>query len=126
MKCVVRPLQQLQLQESQGQGETLQLALAAEQSKNLEMEKRLILKQEQERAMKEELEKCQRQVKGQEAEGKPTDSAQIRFLKQAVYHLLTDFHAEEQLRAIISILDFDAKERKAVYGKMHEKGGLYR
>ncbi len=49
------------------------------------------------------------------------DKVQLCFLKQAVYHLLTDFHAEDQLRAIISILDFSAQERKAVYAKVDEK-----
>ena len=49
------------------------------------------------------------------------DKMQLHFLKQAVYHLLTDFHAEDQLRAILSILDFSAQERKAVYAKVEEK-----
>lgn len=49
------------------------------------------------------------------------DIMQLHFLKQAVYHLLTDFHAEDQLRAILSILDFGAQERKAVYAKVEEK-----
>ncbi len=57
------------------------------------------------------------------------DKMQLHFLKQAVYHLLTDFHAEDQLRAILSILDFGAQERKAVYAKVEEKKkssrGLY-
>ena len=57
------------------------------------------------------------------------DKMQLHFLKQAVYHLLTDFHAEDQLRAILSILDFSAQERKAVYAKVEEKKkhsrGLY-
>ena len=49
------------------------------------------------------------------------DEMQLHFLKQAVYHLLTDFHAEDQLRAIVSILDFGPQERKAVYAKLQEK-----
>ena len=57
------------------------------------------------------------------------DESKLQFLKQAVFHLLTDFHADDQLRAIISILDFSAQERKAVYAKTQEKKkalrGLY-
>ena len=57
------------------------------------------------------------------------DKMQLHFLKQAIYHLLTDFHAEDQIRAILSILDFSAQERKAVYAKVEEKKkysrGLY-
>ena len=129
----------LQLQESKVQGELLQSAVATEQAKSLELENRLILQQEQEQALKEELESCQTQLHSQSEGKKPhrhssnpsngssaVNDAQLLFLKQAVYHLLTDFHAEEQLRAIISILDFSAQERKAVYSKLQEKGGLYR
>lgn len=57
------------------------------------------------------------------------DESKLQFLKQAVFHLLTDFHADDQLRAIISILDFSAQERKAVYAKTQERKratrGLY-
>ena len=49
------------------------------------------------------------------------DEMQLSFLKQAVFHLLTGFHAEDQLRAIVSILDFSAQERKAVYARVQEK-----
>lgn len=49
------------------------------------------------------------------------DETQIAFLKQAVYHLLTDSHAEEHVRAIVSILNFSAQERKAVYSKVQER-----
>ena len=51
------------------------------------------------------------------------DEMQLHFLKQAVYHLLTDFHADDQLRAIVSILDFGAQERKNVYAKLQERKG---
>jgi len=51
------------------------------------------------------------------------DQVQLHFLKQAIYHLLTDFHAEDQLRAILSILDFGPQERKLVYAKVQEKKG---
>ena len=49
------------------------------------------------------------------------DSIQLHFLKQAVYHLLTDFHAEDQLRAVVSLLNFSPQERKAVYAKHDRK-----
>ena len=49
------------------------------------------------------------------------DETQLAFLKQAVYHLLTDFHADDQLRAIISLLDFTAQERKSIYAKAPER-----
>lgn len=51
------------------------------------------------------------------------DETQLAFLKQAVYHLLTDFHADDQLRAIISLLDFSAQERKTIYAKAPERKG---
>ena len=51
------------------------------------------------------------------------DEMQLRFLKQAVFQLLTDFHAEEHLRAILSILKFTPQERKEVYAKFQEKKG---
>lgn len=132
-----------QLQELKGQSDKFQSALRAEQLRSQELEGSLSLQQEQEKEiemLKMELEKYKLQSKGRlswQQHTPPTspvsmsgpmaiDAAQQLFLKQAVYHLLTDFHAEEQLRAIVSILDFDAKERKAVYSKMQEKGGLYR
>lgn len=107
----------------------MQSAVQAEQVKNLELENRLALRQDEEEVLRGKL-----QHKGaspwetnpSSADGASINTAQQLFLKQAVYHLLTDFHAEEQLRAIVSILDFNAQERKAVYSKLQEKGGLYR
>lgn len=49
------------------------------------------------------------------------DTSQVQFLKQAIYHYLTDYHAEEQVRAIVSILDFTVQERKTVYSKLHDR-----
>ncbi len=115
------------------QGEGFQAALKAEHVKTAELEKRLVLSQELEGALRGELDKLQQQNKEGRSwqrqnslDSGAIDGAQLLFLKQAVYHLLIDFHAEEQLRAIISILDFSAQERIAVYGKVQEKGGLYR
>lgn len=115
------------------QGERLQSALKAEQDKNQELESHLALMQEQEKELetaRSELEECKLQLQRGKLPWQHSsaviDGAQQLFLKQAVLHLLTDFHAEEQLRAIVSILDFNAQERKAVYSKMQEKGGFYR
>ena len=125
----------LQLQELRGQGERLQTALRTEQQKSQELQSCAALKQEQEKeiqTLKSELDKYRGRLSWQQRSPPgspvltPIDGAQQLFLKQAILHLLTDFHAEEQLRAIVSILDFDAKERKAVYSKIQEKGGLYR
>lgn len=122
------------------QGERLESALRAEQVKNQELESHLVLSSEREKEARGELEQCrillqtrkdteQRQQQEARSPTSPVlpaiDSTQQMFLKQAVYHLLIDFHAEEQLRAIISILDFTAQERMAVYSKMQEKG-LYK
>ena len=134
---MVREVFWFQLQEFKVQGERFESALRTEQIKNKELEVRVThgdqLEKELE-SVRTELHKCQ-QVKGKQSWQRQTsnpdsasviDSAQQLFLKQAVYHLLTDFHAEEQIRAIVSILDFTAQERKAVYTKFQEKGGLYR
>lgn len=51
-----------------------------------------------------------------------SDDSQMIFLKQAVYHLLIDSRPEEHLRAIASMLNFTAEERKTVYAKFKEKG----
>lgn len=109
----------------------MQAAVQAEQVKNIELENKLVLRQEQEDELRGELDRLQHRSPWERqastsSGGGAIDDSQFLFLKQAVLHLLTDFHAEEQLRAIISILDFTAQERKAVYSKLQEKGGLYR
>lgn len=118
------------MQEFKLQEERSQSAVQAEQVKNIELENKLVLKQEQEDVLRGELERLQHRSpwkrQASTDSGGAIDGTQFLFLKQAVLHLLTDFHAAEQLRAIISILDFSAQERKAVYGKLQEKGGLYR
>lgn len=129
-----------QLQEFKTQSERLQSALQAERVHKQELESRLVAAQQHEKEVEElrnDLERCKLQLHGKGArkpwqqqpsspDSAAIDGTQQLFLKQAVYYLLTDFHAEEQLRAIISILDFNAQERKAVYSKMQEKGGLYK
>ena len=123
----------LQLQESRVQEEKLQSALKIEQVKTQELETRLVLTQEMERELRTELDECRLELvrnKNKQhishSDSPLIDAVQQRFLKQAIFYLLTDFHAEEQLRAIISILDFTAQERKSVYSKMQEKGGFYK
>ena len=61
-----------------------------------------------------------RKVKS-EADSDGMDSSRLNFLKQAVYHYLVDYHAEEQVRAIVSMLDFNPEERKRVYSKQQER-----
>ncbi|XP_065193369.1 kinesin-like protein KIF3B [Sycon ciliatum] len=45
------------------------------------------------------------------------------FLKSSVLHFFTDAHPYEQAKAIVSILDFDAQDRKKIYAKLDEKFG---
>lgn len=125
------------MRESKVHGERLQTQLQREQAKTHEMEKSLAERtQEREKEMEQLRTQLidtrqklnQRRFSSAEsvsASSNPgpgsIDQMQLHFLKQAVYHLLTDFHAEDQLRAILSILDFSAQERKAVYAKVQEK-----
>ena len=131
----------LQLRESKIQRERVEVSLQQEHSRCEQLEKQLSSSlQEKDKEMEQlntKLLNAQQKLK----KGLPTlaegsnpgvdrmDKMQLHFLKQAVYHLLTDFHAEDQLRAILSILDFGAQERKAVYAKVEEKKkasrGLY-
>lgn len=112
----------------------MQSALYAEQVRSQELESRLAAWEEQDTEMEElrsDLEKCKLQLHSrgrsswqqQQPSSPAINGAQQLFLKQAVLHLLTDVHAEEQLKAIISILDFSAQERKAIYSK---RQGLYK
>lgn len=124
---------QLDLRNAKLQGERATACLQQEQSKVAELERKL-------HEMSEEKDKEIEQLKSQLVETRQKiiqrksstaadsnpgpdaiDQVQLNFLKQAVYHLLTDFHAEDQLRAILSILDYGPQERKAVYAKVQEK-----
>ena len=49
------------------------------------------------------------------------EATQVTFLRQSIYHYLTGYHAEEQVRAIISMLEFTPEERKRVYAKQQER-----
>ena len=53
--------------------------------------------------------------------GAGMDSSHVVFLRQSIYHYLTGYHADEQVRAIISMLDFTPEERKQVYAKQQER-----
>ena len=140
----------VQIRESKLKGERLQSQLQRDQAMTADLEKRLSGKldekdKELEQLRAQLIDTRQKLNQGQRrhssaagmssiaASSNPgpesIDEMQLHFLKQAVYHLLTDFHAEDQLRAILSILDFSAQERKAVYAKVQEKKrtsrGLY-
>ena len=53
--------------------------------------------------------------------GAGMDGSHVVFLRQSIYHYLTGYHADEQVRAIISMLDFTPEERKQVYAKQQER-----
>lgn len=134
------------------QGERLQVYLQREQARSSELERRhtedLQQKEKEVEQLKSQLIEARQKLSQQQSlhpaqrrksstvlatDSNPgpegMDESKLQFLKQAVFHLLTDFHADDQLRAIISILDFSAQERKAVYAKTQEKKkatrGLY-
>lgn len=146
------PTVSIQLRESKLQGERLQAYLQREQAKSSELERRysesLQQKEKEVEQLKSQLIEARQNLTQQQqpsqrrksssmlqiaTDSNPgpegMDESKLQFLKQAVFHLLTDFHADDQLRAIISILDFSAQERKAVYAKTQEKKkalrGLY-
>lgn len=123
---------QLSLREYQQRADHLEAVLLEERSQSVEQEKRfgeLYTKKckEVEQLTSQLIEARQKmpKSKGKEISGTipDVDDAQLSFLKQAVYHLLTDSHAEEHLRAIVSILNFTPQERKTVYAKVQEKKG---
>lgn len=137
----------MQLRESKIQKERIEISLQQERARCEHLEEQLsaslVEKDKELEQMKSQLVNIQQKLKQREesssrsmdlAEGSNPgvdrmDKMQLHFLKQAIYHLLTDFHAEDQLRAIMSILDFMPQERKAVYAKVEEKKrssrGLY-
>lgn len=112
--------------------EEMQQLLWLEQSKVKGLQQMLESTQQQQKEKEKEVEELKVQLidmrKKNTRPGPTTltapatlDESQIQFLKQAIYHYLTDYHAEEQVRAIVSILDFTAQERKTVYGKLHDR-----
>ena len=112
--------------------EEMQQQLGVEQSKVKELQRMLERSQLQQQKKEKEVEALKLQLidvrkKTTKLDHSVTASAdildkpQIQFLKQAIYHYLTDYHAEEQVRAIVSILDFSVQERKTIYGKLHDR-----
>ena len=124
---------QLDLRNAKLQGERATACFQQEQSKVAELERKLHETSEEKDKEIEQLksqlvdtrQKIIQRKSSTAADCNPgpdaIDQVQLNFLKQAVYHLLTDFHAEDQLRAILSILDYGPQERKAVYAKVQEK-----
>lgn len=114
-----------------------QITLHQERTKHSEMERRFgeiasKKKREIDQLSSQLVEARQRMTKNvssgkQEEKGaSQVNEMQIRFLKQAVYQLLTGIHAEEHLRAISSILNFTPQERKEVYAEFQENKGRTR
>jgi len=126
---------QLEVRDTKLQGERMGACLQREQSKVVELEKKLHETSEEKGREIEQLksqlvesrQKIIQRKSSVASDSNPgpgaIDQVQLHFLKQAIYHLLTDFHAEDQLRAILSILDFGPQERKLVYAKVQEKKG---
>ena len=122
-------LQQWQLSMAEQQQEIEQLtgALQQERARLVELEKKFgevySKKQKEVEQLTAQLSESRKGYKEKRISKADctVDETQIAFLKQAVYHLLTDSHAEEHIRAIVSILNFSAQERKAVYSKIQER-----
>ena len=111
--------------------EEMQQQLQVEQSKVKELQQILERTQLQQDKKEKEVESLKLQLiearkktakvdHGTTASTDTLDKPQLQFLKQAIYHYLTDYHAEEQVRAIVSILDFSVQERKTIYSKLHD------
>ena len=114
--------------------EEMQQQLGVEQSKVKELQQMLERSQLQQQKKEKEVEALKLQLIDvrkktakldhsvtASADTDTLDKPQIQFLKQAIYHYLTDYHAEEQVRAIVSILDFSVQERKSIYSKLHDR-----
>ena len=109
--------------------EEMQRLVQLEQSKVKELQQALEKKQSQLKAKGKEVEELKLQLievrkgtkKETDSKAPGLDGSQMQFLKQALFHYLTDYHAEEQVRAIVSILDFTAQERKTVYTKLQDR-----
>lgn len=126
---------QLDLRECTQQKERAQKMLLDERHKSLKMSESMSQIREQLTDNQKELE----QLKSQLAQLRTKSSSshavagkqgkddigmeitQVTFLRQSIYHYLTGYHAEEQVRAIISMLEFTPEERKRVYAKQQER-----
>ena len=125
----------LQLQQYQVENKRLYAALVAEQTKTRELEGKVVFSQEKDRqieALKSDLQDS-KAVLRQYGSATPTtplspvspippiNGMQQEFLKQAIFHLLTEQHADEQIKAISSILNFSAQQRIAIKLKRPER-----
>jgi len=121
-----------QLQEYQVENKHLYAALLAEQTKTRELEGQVVFSQEKDRqieALKSDLQDSRRLHSSATpttplspvTPTSPMDGMQQEFLKQAIYHLLTEQHADEQVKAISSILNFSAHQRLAIKSKRQER-----
>ena len=129
---------QLSVRKYQQQVQQLEATLMAERSHSVELEKHFselyAKKNKEAEQLMVQLAEARKKVPNKRGGGSLTSSgvdvsvevSQLQFLKQAVYHLLIDSRPDEHLRAIVSILDFSAEERKAVYGKFQEKRSYIR
>ena len=125
---------QLSIREYQQRVKQLEAALMQERSHSVELEQRfseLYAKKSKEvDQLTVQVVEARKKISNKQKADKSSDfcfsnvdDSQLLFLKQAVYHMLIDSRPEEHLRAIVSILNFSAEERKAVYAKFQEKRG---
>ncbi len=125
---------QLSIRDYQQQIQQMEAALMEERSHSVELERRFSelyanKSKEVDQLTVQVVEARKKTKKGDKSSNSSisslssVDESQFIFLKQAVYHLLIDSRPEEHLRAIVSILDFSADERKSVYAKFQEKRG---
>ena len=56
----------------------------------------------------------------------PDPDVNMTFLRKAIYHYLTGHHADEQIKVIVAILDFDTEQRKNIYDKLQQRGSWFR
>ncbi len=119
---------QLSIRDYQQQIQQMEAALMEERSHSVELERRFSelyanKSKEVDQLTVQVVEARKKTKKGDKSSNSSisslssVDESQFIFLKQAVYHLLIDSRPEEHLRAIVSILDFSADERKSVYAK---------
>jgi chromosome segregation ATPase len=55
----------------------------------------------------------------------PDPDINMKFLRKAIYHYLTGHHADEQVKLIVAILDFDTEQRKNIYDKLQQRGSWF-
>lgn len=55
----------------------------------------------------------------------PDPDVNMKFLRKAIYHYLTGHHANEQVKVIVAILDFNPQQRKAIYDRLQQRGSWF-